>query len=147
MGARISGVCPEEILDQRFFQGVQEFLIGRSSWGHLGSLLKGQILNSLLQQNWLSLCWSRSTIKSVHGDLFIWPVVKGSKIRKVQIWFHVGSNVELLNIRKLSLPVCWSLSTIIKSSQWPFHLTYGWRVKGHESSNFIQRGVKFQTNL
>ena len=28
----------------------------RSSWGHLGSLLKGQISNRLLQQNWLCQC-------------------------------------------------------------------------------------------
>ena len=70
-----------------------------SSWGHLGSLLKGKILNGLLQQNWLCQCAGLGqTSKSVNGDLFIWPVVKGSKVRKVQIWFYVGSNVELLNI-------------------------------------------------
>ena len=65
----------------------------RSSWGHLGSLLKGQPSTTKLT---MSMCWFRSTIKKVHGDLFIQPVVKGSMVRKIQIWFYVGSNVELL---------------------------------------------------
>ena len=58
--------------------------------------------------------------KNFHGDLFVWPVVKGSKVRKVQIRFYAGWNIELLNnIRKLTLPMCWSWSTIIKSSLLP----------------------------
>ena len=66
----------------------------RSSWSHLGLLLKGQILHSLLQQNWLCQCIGLGQpLKSVHGNLFVRHVVKGSKVRKVQIWFYVGSNV------------------------------------------------------
>ena len=64
-------------------------------WGHLGSLLKGKILNSLLQQNWLCQCVGLGQLlKSVHGNLFVRPVVKGSKVRKIQICFYEGSNVE-----------------------------------------------------
>ena len=42
----------------------------------------------------MSMCSSRSTMKSVHGDLFVQHVVKGSEVRKVQICFYEGSNVE-----------------------------------------------------
>ena len=66
----------EEILDQRFFRGVQEFLIG----GHLGSFgvtVEGQILNSLLQQIWLCQCVGLGQpSKSVHGDLFTGGVLR-----------------------------------------------------------------------
>ena len=104
------------------------FGVFRNFWSEviLGSLLKGQILNSLLQQNWLCRCVGLGQpSKSVHGDLFVRPMVKGSNVRKVQIWFYVRSNVELLKIRKLKLSMCWSWSTITKSSRWPLLLTYG----------------------
>ena len=64
----------------------------------LGSFLvtvEGQIFNSLLQQIWLCQCVGLGQpSKSVHGDLFVWPVVKGSKVRENQICFYEGSNVE-----------------------------------------------------
>ena len=73
------------------------FGVFRNFWSEviLGSLLEGQILNSLLQQIWLCqcVCLGQSS-KSDHGDLFIRPVVKGSKVRKFQICFYEGSNVE-----------------------------------------------------
>ena len=79
-------------------------LMRRDVW-FANHLVEDQILNSLLQQNWLCKCVGLGQpSKSVDVDLFIWPVVKASKVRKVQIWFCVGPNVELLNIRKLTLP-------------------------------------------
>ena len=43
--------------------------------------------------------------------------------------------------------MCWYWSIIIKSPWWPFHLAYGYGVKSHASSNFVQWGVKIWTNL
>ena len=66
----------------------------RSSWGHLGVTVEGQILNSLPQQIWLCQCVVLGQpSKNIHGDLFIQPVVKGSKVRKVHFCFYEGSNV------------------------------------------------------
>ena len=75
------------------------FGVFRNFWsevilGSFGVTVEGQILNSLLQI-WLCHCVGLGQpSKSVHGDLFIQPVVKGSKVRKVHICFYEGSNVE-----------------------------------------------------
>ena len=81
----------EEILSQWFFRGVQEFLIG----GHLG-VIWGHCWRSNFKQplQTIQCVGLGQPSKSVHGDLFIRPVVMGSKVRKVHICFYEGSKFE-----------------------------------------------------
>ena len=51
----------------------------------------------------MPVCCQCQPSKSVRGDLFICPVVKGSKVRKFHICFNEGSNIKTLQQQKLTL--------------------------------------------
>ena len=57
-----------------------------------------------------------ATIKSVHGDLFVWPFVRGQKVKKGQIG-------QLCPISKIKVSNCRSWNSDQKWSWWPLRLT------------------------
>ena len=99
--------------------GCSGIFYQRSSWGNLGSLLKGQILNSIQQQNWPFQCvdqcqLSKAFMVTSLSDLWL----KGQR-SKAQICFIERSNFKQPSATKLITPVYWLLLTIITSSWWP----------------------------
>ena len=67
------------------------FGVFRNFWsevmGSFGVTVEGQIFNGLLLQIWLRQCVGLGQPStSGHGDLFVRPLVKGSKVRKVHMF-------------------------------------------------------------
>ena len=93
---------------------------------------KGQIINMLKWQKWECQCvclWQ--TCKSVHGDLFVGPTVRGQKVKE-------RSNYKHAQMTNITVSMYWPWTKIQKCPRWPLRLTYGYGVKG-------QRKVKLQT--
>ena len=52
------------------------------------------VVHARIKWSWTQNGTQWKNLKSLHGDLFIWPMVKESKVMKVQILFNEGSNCE-----------------------------------------------------